>query len=606
MNLRGTVLILLTSKRDEPKLFVSLRNCPDYCTHAFNLDVDMRDVHTMIEAKLLSSFRSGEDEFILVDDLASLMPVLLSISILDESEYIGRSLFSRGVPATITPCQNTRIDLTNNGMQVSPTFYAAVRNLISVARLSKSTSSKERNISYFPPARVTTSSRAVNAYIKEQMERARDVTSSNASQFAKSAYYMGSKLNLTGFLVEAISRVLPRSGLVTDLMCGSGAASGAFSKVWRTIASDAQEFCQTLAVIQGGGFSVKRAEYLLERLLPNARDHARELYNLVDYFLDWEDKIFHSDFGTSLVNEYRDFIKDFPTYPNGVNCRGWAPIQEVEKRKKNLKLRPYCLFTAYFANVYLGLRQCVEVDSLRFAIDKIENPQEKKWALGALIVTISERSTTYAGHFAQPPIRGIESLNSKNLPSILEKRAYSVMHEFSIRLLNLAGESEKSPHLVELLPGPWDKTLSALDSMVNEEPVVVYLDAPYKREEYSRYYHVLETLISYSYPASIGKGRIPDKSRGERFQSKFFTKNESQFIQAYVEVISEILKRGWTCAWSYCDAGDADIVTVLNHVHDAIDFSARSYCVPYEHKPQGGRKPKKVTEYLILFIPRST
>ena len=604
MGLKGMVLTSLTSKKGEPILFVSLEHFSDYCEYAFSLDVNMRDVHTLIEARLLPLFWSGEDEFVLINDLASLIPVLSNISTLDESEYVGRNLFSRGIPATITPCPNTQIDLINRDVQIAPTFYAAVRNLISLAVSSESTSSEERNISYFPPTRVTTSSQVVNLYIEKQVERAKNIASSNASQFAKSAYYMGSKLNLAGFIVEAISSILPEYGIAVDLMCGSGAASGAFSKTWRTIASDAQEFCRTLAVVQGGGFSANRAEKLLDYLLPNARNHASELHTQVGNFLDWEDKIFHSDFDATLVSEYRNFVENFPTYPHGVSCTGWDPIKEVEKRKRNPRLLPYCLFTTYFANVFLGLRQCVEIDSLRFAMDQIENQQEKQWALGALIAAISERSTTYAGHFAQPPIKGTESLNLKNLPAILEKRTYSIIHEFSIRLLNLAEESEKSSHIVELVPGPWEKALLALDTIVNNEPIVVYLDAPYKREEYSRYYHVLETLTSYSYPSCVGKGKIPDKNKGERFQSKFFTRSESQFIQAYVEVISEILKRGWACAWSYSDSGDADIVAVLKQVYNLVQFNAWSYAAPYEHKPQGGSRPRKVIEYLILLIPK--
>jgi adenine-specific DNA-methyltransferase len=598
------VLTSLTSKKDKATPFVSLEHCPDYCKYAFSLDVNMKDVHTLIEAKLLPLFQSGEDKFILIYDLISLIPVLSHISTTDELEYIGSNLFSRGIPGTITPCPNTQIHLSNKDLQIAPNFYAAVRNLISFASSSESTSLEKRNISYFPPTRVTTSSQAVNLFVEKQLERAENVASSNASQFAKSAYYMGSKLNLVGFLVEAISSVLPEYGIAVDLMCGSGAASGAFSKMWRTIASDAQKFCRTLAVVQGGGFSISKAANLLGQLLPNARKHASELYAQIGNFLDWEDKIFHSDFGADLIGEYRKFVEKFPTYPHGVSYMGWDPIQEVEKRKSDPKLYPYCLFTAYFANVFLGLRQCVEVDSLRFAIEYIENKQEKQWALGALIAAISERSTTYAGHFAQPPIKGVADFNLKNLPAILERRTFSIIHEFSIRLLNLAEESEKSSHVVELVPGPWEKALLTLDTIINDEPVVVYLDAPYKREEYSRYYHVLETLISYAYPSSVGKGRIPDKNKKERFDSEFFTRSESQFIQAYVRVICDILKRGWACAWSYSDSGDADIVAVLNQVYNSVQFDGWSYATPYEHKPQGGRRPKKVTEYLILLIPK--
>jgi adenine-specific DNA-methyltransferase len=48
-------------------------------------------------------------------------------------------------------------------------------------------------------------------------------------------------------------------------------------------------------------------------------------------------------------------------------------------------------------------------------------------------------------------------------------------------------------------------------------PRVVYADPPYSAAQYSRYYHVLETLVLYDYPESSGAGRY----RGDRHQTAF-------------------------------------------------------------------------------------
>jgi hypothetical protein len=216
--------------------------------------------------------------------------------------------------------------------------------------------------------------------------------------------------------------------------------------------------------------------------------------------------------------------------------------------------------------------------------------------------------TTYAAHFAQPKIKGAEDLNLDNLPKVLEQRAYSVIHEFSVRLMNLAEESEKSPRRIEVVAGPWLVALKALDEMLSGQPVIVYVDAPYKREEYSRYYHVLETLVTYSYPSSLGTGRLPDKGTKDRPETEFFSRVEDVVNQAFIKLITEILKRGWDCAWSYADSGDANMVKVLSEVNKTTRCKVKSYATPYEHKPQGKSKDKekkktkkKVTEYLILF-----
>ena len=86
---------------------------------------------------------------------------------------------------------------------------------------------------------------------------------------------MGSKKVLSSFIAEAVSEVTDNDATIVDLMCGSGAASSAFSQLWRTYASDAQSFCRTLAVIQGSGYDSTRAQSVL-RLI---NDHARSRYS---------------------------------------------------------------------------------------------------------------------------------------------------------------------------------------------------------------------------------------------------------------------------------------------------------------------------------------
>jgi adenine-specific DNA-methyltransferase len=596
--------MLHTKNNSQKPLFINLEEITDYCKIAFDFEIDLKKIHSLINANILPAFKYDSNKLVLENDLLSLLPVLSSMPPSSASDLFSDNFLWEG-----TLSSNTHIDISWLG-KVNPAFYAAIRNLVPIAHLSKGRASVgEKNILYFPPIRVFTSSDTVERYIEEQRGRVQAVDFSDTSDFARSAYYMGSKRNLAGFLVEAVSSILPAEGVVVDLMCGSGAATRAFSRLWRTIATDIQEFCRILAMVQGGGFSRERAESLLKRILPLARKHANDLRDRLNNFLEQEDKILHGDVDQTLLEQYGNFIASFPLYSDKEGSgffnqdTDWNPAAEVNERKQNAKLYPYCLFSAYFANVYFGLRQCIEIDSLRFAIDQIECEYERQWALGALITTLSALGTTYAAHFAQPKFRDIRDLNLDNLPGILEQRAYSIIHEFSVRLMNLSEESEKSPRPIEVVAGPWRNALSSLDRSSENETVIVYLDAPYKREEYSRYYHVLETAVTYTYPSSIGTGRSPNKSKGERPESEFFTRAEGQINKIFVQLITEVLKRGWTCAWSYADSGDANIVTVLSEVQDKIPFEAKSYATPYEHRSQGKRKSKKVTEYLIMLMP---
>lgn len=144
---------------------------------------------------------------------------------------------------------------------------------------------------------------------------------------------------------------------------------------------------------------------------------------------------------------------------------------------------------------------------------------------------------------------------------------------------------------------------STLEREIGNRPAAIYIDPPYKREEYSRYYHVLETAVKYSYPSCEGIGKMPSKKNGERFRSEFFTRNIEKTTQCIVQLILNILERNWICAWSYADSGNASIVNTIREVCEISQCSVRSYAVPYRHQSQGGKSPKMVTEYLVLFIP---
>jgi len=591
--------------RDPPSsvphsMFIPLANILDVCHELLGAVVDASRLKYIINLGLLPVHRFEEQNMILKNDLASLLDSLSVPEGKDANRPRYQRIFEHD-SIKINPY--TIIDLVHEDYARVPTFFSAARNLISSHKLLANKASKaEFNMTYFNDSRLTTLSDKVFEFAKVQLAREKEVDISAISQIARSAHYMGSKRSLCGFLVEAISSVLPESGVVVDLMCGSGVASGAFSKIWKTYSSDAQQFCRTLAVVHGGGFNRTAAQDLLSRVLPIAKQHFNSLQRHLKDALEREDNLFCRDTGESLLDEYRNFLRSFPTLPNETSTNLWDPQAEVMCRRENHSLYPYCLFTAYFTNVYFGLRQCIEIDSLRFSIDQLQDENEKNWALGSLIATVSALGTTYGGHFAQPPVRNYKDLTLRNLSDVIDKRSSSITHEFAVRLLNLSEQSQNSSRRIEIVPGPWNNALSILDDELGSEPVLVYLDAPYKREEYSRFYHVLETLVSYSYPSCTGSGLTPKP--GERFRSEFFTKVDSQIRDTLISLITNILQRGWICAWSYSDSGRANIYEVIRSVYHKKICDVRSYSVPFVHKSHGGAKPKKVTEYLIIFSPK--
>ncbi len=442
---------------------------------------------------------------------------------------------------------------------------------------------------------------AVRNLAAEQGARLAALHDAQQRDFANSAYYLGSKRRLGPFLSEALHCFAPDAEAVVDLMCGSGAASGAFSRHVPVVASDAQSFSLLLARVQGGGMTPDRAEGVLCEVLGRARPHLSDLQSLAADAIAAEQAWLH---GPGDPQACLAAAAAFPTYrsddPPGRTVRGWDPVALVAERRSDPAAYPYVLFLAYFANRFVGVRQATEIDSLRYAIDGLSG-LEREWALGALVVSVSAVATTYAGHFAQPLVND-RSLSDRVFRQLLRKRPMSVIREFEARLRSLAASSADVRHPVTPVPGPWRDGLEASGAALGGRRPVVYLDPPYTREEYSRYYHVLETLADYRYPSAVGPGRVPGKGPGGRFASEFFTRSRSRMIASLAALIAEPLSRGWPVLWSYGSSAAVDATDVLGAVGPAAR-RVRSVSADHGYKSQGTGAARAVRESVLFIDP---
>jgi len=583
-------------------LFINEKCIRDFLQNELGKDIDPEKLKYILEVGILPTYQFEKHSFVLKKDVRALIDSIILCGDKNDEKPRSQKLFEQD---TIRINPHTIIDLLNKDSITDPLFYSATKNLISSHNKLISTENNlinKNKCKYLSEASIATLNPKVIEYVKAQLNRAKIIDNTEINKFARSAYYMGSKRALCGFIVEAIASVLPESGVVVDLMCGSGIVSGATNKIWKTYSSDAQEFCRILSVVHGGGFSRNGAKDLLSRILPIAKKHFIELQSLLADEIENEEDVFCREIDDSLLEDYKRFVREFPVLCKPSNTKDWSPTSEVQIRRKDNSIYPYCLFTTYFANVFFGLRQCLEIDSLRYAIDIIKEKKERMWALGALITTTSFLGTTYGGHFAQPPIRNYLALNENNISDILYKRSQSITHEFTARLLNLSEISHSTKNQIETIPGPWESALCTLDTLIYNVPVIVYLDAPYKREEYSRFYHVLETLVEYRYPSCSGIGLTPKPN--DRFRSEFFTKTNSRPTATIIDIIIKILNRGWHCAWSYSDNGQADICEVVERVYQKTGCEVISYSAKFVHKSHGGTAQKNVMEYLIILSPK--
>jgi len=430
--------------------------------------------------------------------------------------------------------------------------------------------------------------------------RTSTLLNSRATQFSRSAHYMGSKAFFAPYLSEIMHTLLPADTTVIDLMCGSGAASGYFAHEWKTLASDAQEFSRLLATVQGGGFDGKRALEVADNVLDLARTHYETIPDCIKKHIDIESDFLSSELSSTVRSELYKWISKYPRVNNSQDSLSGSFAELVEERRLDKKFAPYLLFSTYYANLFFGVRQSAEIDSLRYAIAQIQDDNERSWALGALLCATSSCAYSYGGHFAQPKLDGSDEARlNLHAADLVVTRGLSVSHEFFVRLTSLGEESSRTRHAVKSISGPWERAFEEAEKCLKNDSVCVYLDPPYTRDEYSRYYHILETLVRYDYPVVQDKASMPKRGDAGRFASAFATRSTVKIEDLIVEIIDRCLENNWSCLWSYSSVGVASIENILDRISTS-DRQIDIFSMPHSYKGQGKHKAKAVNEYAIL------
>jgi len=129
---------------------------------------------------------------------------------------------------------------------------------------------------------------------------------------------------------------------------------------------------------------------------------------------------------------------------------------------------------------------------------------------------------------------------------------------------------------------------------------VIYADPPYTKDQYSRYYHVYETLFNYDFPSSSGVGRTPDRRSVSAFSLK------SQVTEALCELRDRIADRGVPLILSYPSSGLAatGATTVSDLLAERFTVTTESFSA--DHSTLGaskGASRKKATENIYVCQP---
>jgi adenine-specific DNA methylase len=359
-------------------------------------------------------------------------------------------------------------------------------------------------------------------------------------------WYMGVKTRLLDRLEQTLTPLLHRAAerrggapVLLDLFAGTGVVGARLAPHARVVATDVQAYASTLA-----GARLRPAPGLtaaLDRVVARAAVAREELCARYGELLDAEQRWLTGPRDAATLQAYR----------------GWAEAEarthepELEGALRDGAGFPPCLLTAYYRNVYFGVRQAIELDALRWAVEAEEEPDTRRALLAALLYSAS-RSTSATAHFAQPralgrisEVRALLARRSIDVAGLFRERVGEIAHRQAGRAAGgaLAHAHEARRVACHALMDGWGT--ARLD--------VVYADPPYTADHYSRFYHVLETLVRYDYPwlarrgGELLKGRYP--VAGRRHQSPF--SHASTVADAFRSVCRFAASRGAALVWSY-------------------------------------------------------
>ncbi len=172
--------------------------------------------------------------------------------------------------------------------------------------------------------------------------------------------------------------------------------------------------------------------------------------------------------------------------------------------------RPWPITLAY-GGYYFSLFQALTLDALRSTLPR--NGKERAVALSALIGAAS-RCSASPGHTAQP-------LGTKkdSLPHVIDAWNRSIFEHVKVDIEEIAPRHARVQGEVEV--GSWEQLLDRL-----APGDVAFCDPPYSDVQYSRFYHVLETLSRGAKVNVSGSGRNPPFS--ERPESDFSRKSKAR------------------------------------------------------------------------------
>lgn len=399
--------------------------------------------------------------------------------------------------------------------------------------------------------------------------------------------YQGSKKNLLGFIHQNATSYIEPNSTILDIFAGTCSVGYSYKREYTIYANDSELYSYIISTALLGTYE---DDYI--KILNHVDDYfyfnmSRFSYATVEQQSKEKELLSDLDNSSALI----EFYEKSPTV--------WNHQISFDKAHNNFEL-----FTIYYSNSYFGLNQSMEIDSLRYAIEQFKSTSLFFPLLTSLFFAMKECVFSKDGHMAQP-------LNFKDntfkLFLLRNKSIYSIFKEKFQSFFS--DEFVKSNKCNKTYNMNFEDLLKQDD--IKNNVSFIYADPPYTDMQYSRYYHLLNIVAKYDYPA-------PTKNAGKytkglyteyRYQSKLSTKTTC--LSTFNNLVSFAKTYNKNLAISFAYPADITKQKTDRYVMSIDDIktscskefgitNVEIATLNYSHSNNRNKIPKKVIEYLVL------
>ncbi|OHX11743.1 hypothetical protein BI347_17965 [Chromobacterium sphagni] len=381
---------------------------------------------------------------------------------------------------------------------------------------------------------------------------------------------MGSKASILSFIGDGFATVDHNDKPIVDLFAGAAAISGGFGHINRIISNDIQQYSAVVASTY-----LKRAEKIGQ-------------FDIVEL-------------ASSIALEKISTLSSDMHYPAETSLESF---NEIEKRNRELIYREFDtthhLFTRFYAGTWWSAEQCIWIDAIREVLDALLSAGKIADADFNFGLTCLMHAMAYTsqgtGHYAQfrdakdaASMSDINKYRRTSVPAIFSKKFSPLLSWNLSNVVDLGHELVSSDYI---------------DCLTSLPRSVIYADPPYAFVHYSRFYHAMETIVKYDYPALQFKGGqlVKGRYRIDRHQSPFCIKSQVQ--GAFTSMFEGVKDSNSDLLLSYSNTGMIDIDDLIDLA--ATIFGSRYMVwfenIDHDHKTMGrrGDHSRQVQESLII------